>query len=68
MTWANWPGMTDEQVLSWVTSPGLHLYGRCDRCGKRRCFINLYDVYPETHFGWVCADCLIEVLSDKAAR
>lgn len=58
---------TDGMVKSWVAHPIRHKLEKCDRCGKRRFFFRLYDVWPENRSGfqWVCADCLIEVISDK---
>ena len=58
--------MTDANFGSWVARPTRYMYGHCDRCGKRRLFFRLYDVYPRRglHFGLVCADCLIELVSD----
>jgi hypothetical protein len=66
--WAHWAFTTDADIGSWVIHPSRHRLGRCDRCGKRRFFLRLYDVWPRhmDHFGWVCADCLIEVLTVKA--
>ena len=61
--WKHWEGMTDEGITSWVEEPSLCLLGCCDRCGKRRPFLRLYDVYPNgPTFGLVCADCLIVVI------
>lgn len=64
--WVNWPGMSDDLIGSWVIHPNRYRYNRCDRCGKRRFFFRLYDVWPKKligHFGWVCADCLIDLIT-----
>ena len=65
-TWRRWQGVTDADIISWDPHPWRYRFTHCDRCGKRRLFLRLYDTYRSVPgFGLVCADCLIEIISDK---
>ncbi|MFI5222690.1 MAG: hypothetical protein ACHQX3_00345 [Nitrospirales bacterium] len=67
VVWKRWEGMTDDKIGAWVTGGDINkwFWNHCDRCNCHP--LHLWDVYPKDrsqhHFGWVCYQCLIEVIS-----
>lgn len=60
------------RAAMWTSKHSCRWFACCDQCGRWRLFGWYYEVYPpvrstppESGWWWACADCLVDIISDR---
>lgn len=63
------------RAAMWTSAHSHRWFARCDQCGRWRLFGWYYELYPplrskgsEAGWWWACADCLVDIISDRLAE
>lgn len=62
------------RAAMWTVKHSHRWFARCDQCLRWRFFGWYYELYPPLHskgeasgWWWACADCLVDIISDRLA-
>jgi hypothetical protein len=61
------------RAAGWTSESSRRWFARCDQCSRWRFLGWYYEVYPplkgsEAGWWWACADCLVDILSERLER